>query len=41
MINLVSKKIAAKQYRAAFEIVRTHKLDFNLLFDLNPEQFFA
>lgn len=41
MINQVQKKIAAKQYSAAFETIRTHKLDFNLLFDLNPDQFFA
>lgn len=40
MINLVQKKIAVHEYRAAFEIIRTHKLDFNLLFDLNPQQFF-
>lgn len=41
MINQVQKKIAAKQYKEAFEIIRTHKLDFNLLFDLNPDQFFS
>jgi hypothetical protein len=41
MINQVQKKVAVKQYNAAFEIIRTHKLDFNLLFDLNPDQFFA
>jgi elongator complex protein 1 len=41
MINQVQKKIAKREYRCAFEIIRTHKLDFNLLYDLNPEQFFT
>lgn len=39
MVNQVMKKIAVREYRSAFEIIRTHKLDFNLLYDLNPEQF--
>lgn len=39
MINQVQKKITLKDYKTAFEIIRTHKLDFNLLYDLNPEQF--
>lgn len=39
MINQVQKKITQKDYKTAFEIIRTHKLDFNLLYDLNPEQF--
>jgi hypothetical protein len=36
MINQVQKKIAVREYKSAFEIIRTHKLDFNLLYDLNP-----
>lgn len=39
MINLVKKKIEDKHYKDAFEIIRTHKLDFNLIYDINPEQF--
>jgi hypothetical protein len=39
MINQVKKKIALKDYRAAYEIIRTHKLDFNLLYDIDYEQF--
>ncbi len=39
MINQVRKYIKRKQYRLAFETIRTHKLDFNLLYDINPEQF--
>lgn len=30
-----------KNYKEAFETIRTHKLDLNLLFDLNPEGFAA
>jgi len=39
MISQVKKKIATKQYKLAFEIIRTHKLDFNLIYDIDPEQF--
>ncbi len=30
-----------KQYGKAFEYVRTHRLDLNLIIDLNPENFIA
>lgn len=33
------KKIACREYRCAFELIRTHKLDFNLMHDLAPAQF--
>ena len=39
MIAKVESLINEKQYGKAFELVRTHKLDFNLLHDINPEQF--
>ena len=39
MINQVKKKIALKDYKTAYEIIRTHKLDFNLLYDVDYEQF--
>ena len=28
-----------KKYRESFELLRKHRLDLNLLFDLNPEEF--
>lgn len=37
----VRRAIGHLDYLRAFELVRTHKLDMNLLFDLNPEQFIA
>lgn len=39
MINLVRKHIEGRRYRQAFETIRTHKLDFNLLYDIEPGQF--
>ena len=38
-ISQVHKLLADKHYRRAFETVRTHKLDFNLLMDLDPLHF--
>lgn len=28
-----------KQFKKAFEICKTNKLDMNLLFDMNPQKF--
>ena len=39
MLGKVEHLVREKQYGKAFELVRTHKLDFNLLHDINPEQF--
>ena len=38
-IALVQKLLSKGQYRKAFETIRTHKLDFNLMTDINPQQF--
>lgn len=32
--------IQRKQYRKAFLLIRKHKVDLNMLYDVNPEQFF-
>lgn len=39
MINHVHKAMNEGNYRIAFETIRTHKLDLNLLYDLSPERF--
>lgn len=39
MIDQVQKHITNKQYSLAFQAIRTHKLDFNLLTDIDPELF--
>ena len=33
--------IQRKEYRKAFLLIRKHKVDLNMLFDVNPEQFYA
>lgn len=38
-IAQVAEYISNKKYRSAFETIRTHKLDFNLMCDINPIQF--
>ncbi|KAK6509993.1 hypothetical protein TWF481_004707 [Arthrobotrys musiformis] len=37
----IRDRINAKDYKAAFSYCRTHRVDFNLLHDHNPEQFMA
>ena len=32
--------IQRKEYRKAFLLIRKHKVDLNMLYDVNPEQFF-
>lgn len=39
MIDQVQKHISNKNYSLAFQAIRTHKLDFNLLTDIDPELF--
>lgn len=39
MVNRVKKHIESRKYREAFETIRTHKLDFNLMFDIDAERF--
>ena len=36
MIKWVKKCIKKKAFKEAFETIRTHKLDLNLLYDLSP-----
>ncbi|KAK6351726.1 hypothetical protein TWF718_004873 [Orbilia javanica] len=37
----IRERINSKDYKAAFSYCRTHRVDFNLLHDHNPEQFMA
>ena len=37
----VKRAVDELDYLKAFELIRTHKLDMNLLFDINPEQFIS
>ncbi len=39
MINEVKNKMEEKEYGQAFEIVRTHRLDFNILIDIDQKRF--
>ena len=39
VIGEVGRLVGKRKYRAAFELIRTHKLDFNLLCDIDPVGF--
>lgn len=39
MINVVRNKIIEGEYGQAFEIIRTHRLDSNLMVDIDTEGF--
>jgi elongator complex protein 1 len=39
MIDQVQKHISNKKYSLAFQAIRTHKLDFNLITDIDPQLF--
>ena len=39
IINEVESNMKSKEYSKAFSLIRTHKLDFNLLIDLSPQRF--
>jgi len=39
VLHQINFLIKEKKYRESFELLRKHRLDLNLLFDLNPEEF--
>ena len=39
MLKEVINLIESKEYGVAFKLMRTHKIDLNLLYDVNPPQF--
>jgi elongator complex protein 1 len=39
MLNKVLEDIEAKRYGKVFRILRQHKIDINLIYDANPDQF--
>ncbi len=41
MLSHVHSLVKSRDYYAAFSLLRSHKLDMNLLFDLDPEYFLA
>eukprot|EP00127_Corallochytrium_limacisporum_P000989 Clim_evm73s33 gene=Clim_evmTU73s33 len=41
VLNRIREAIQAVRYDAAFKLMRRHRIDTNLLYDLNPEQFIA
>lgn len=39
ILSGIRNHINSKDYRAAFELSRTHRVDLNILYDHNPDQF--
>lgn len=39
MLNHIIEDIENLEYGKAFKLLRTHKIDINLLYDVNPEKF--
>ena len=37
MLNKVIENIEAKRYGKAFKMLRQHKIDINLMYDVNPD----
>jgi elongator complex protein 1 len=41
MLKEVIENIENLEYGKAYRLLRTHKIDLNLLYDVNPEKFLA
>ena len=39
MIKEIVEDVEAKRYGKAFKLLRQHKIDINLLYDVDPEKF--
>lgn len=39
MLNQIIQDIESMEYGKAFRLLRTHKIDINLIYDVNPAQF--